>query len=143
MDTLAIFTHPECLLLLLEQGERPLEGHTRLFLEIAYHTSYPDALCTFYDASLNTVYIAPSSKDGPREDFTSRAQPTITITEPEPAAAERPLLHGVKELRITVEPELFVTSDQVRELATTTATREKAMDSKSSERSSAHCTMTE
>ncbi len=38
---------------------------------------------------------------------------------------------------------LQVTSDQVREPATTPATREKAVDSEIVERSSAHCTMAE
>ncbi len=47
---------PKFLLLLLEQGDRSLEDHTRLFLCFADATSYPDnALCSFYDASLNTA----------------------------------------------------------------------------------------
>ncbi len=42
------FVRPEfLLLLLLEQGDRSLEDHTRLFLLLANATSYPDvALCT-------------------------------------------------------------------------------------------------
>ncbi len=39
---------PEFLLLLLEQGDRSLEDHTRLFLLLANTTSYPDdALCSW------------------------------------------------------------------------------------------------
>ncbi len=42
------------ILLLLELGERSLEGHTRLFLVLANLTTYPDdVLCAFYSASLN------------------------------------------------------------------------------------------
>ncbi|KAL0199710.1 hypothetical protein M9458_002897, partial [Cirrhinus mrigala] len=45
---------PDYLFLLLEQGEKSLEGHTRLFVFLANLTSYPDdALCAFYDASLD------------------------------------------------------------------------------------------
>ncbi len=75
---------PEFLLLLLEQGERLLEDHTRLFLVLANIPCYlDDALCTFYDASLNPECKEPLSKDGPRADFTAghsgpSAQPTIS-----------------------------------------------------------------
>ncbi|KAL0186293.1 hypothetical protein M9458_017963, partial [Cirrhinus mrigala] len=50
----------EYLPLLLEQGERSLEGHTRLFLVLASLTSYlDDSLCAFYNASLTTTCRAP------------------------------------------------------------------------------------
>ncbi len=69
---------PEFLLLLLEQGERSLEDHTGLFLMLANTTSYPDdALCSFYDASLNTASRALSSEDGPREDFAAFVEWTL------------------------------------------------------------------
>ncbi len=69
---------PEFLLLLLEQGERSLEDHTRLFLLFAHTTSYPDdVLCAFYNASLNTASRALSSEDGPREDFASFMEWTL------------------------------------------------------------------
>ncbi len=69
---------PEFLLLLLEQGDRSLEDHTRLFLCVANATSYPDdALCSFYDASLNTASRALSSEDGPREDFAAFVEWTL------------------------------------------------------------------
>ncbi len=51
--------------------------------------------------------------------------------------------HGATVLRITAEPELLIMSDQVREQATTPTMREKAVDSKSVERSSAPCTVAE
>ncbi len=69
---------PEFLLLLLQQGDRSLEDHTRLFLCVANATSYPDdVLCTFYDASLNTASRALSSEDGPREDFAAFVEWTL------------------------------------------------------------------
>ncbi len=77
MDPLS---HPEYLLLLLED-------HTRLFLVLAALTSYPDdALCAFYDASLNISCRVLSSEDGPQANFAAfvechsrpSAQPTIS-----------------------------------------------------------------
>ncbi len=63
---------PEFLLLLLEQGDKALEDHTRLFLLLANTTSYPDdAFCAFYDAR------EPSSKDGPRDDFAAFVEWTL------------------------------------------------------------------
>ncbi len=83
---------PEFLLLLLEQGDRSLEDHTRLFLCEANTTSYPDdVLCSFYDASLNTATRALSSEDGPREDFTAFVEWTLarnverSTPDPEPS----------------------------------------------------------
>ncbi len=63
--------------------------------------------------------------------------------EPEPTATDKPSPHGATVLRITAEPELLIMSDQVREQATTPTMREKAVDSKSVERSSAPCTVAE
>ncbi len=62
MDPLS---RPEFLLLLLEQGDRSLEDHTRLFLLIANTTSYPD------DASDD------ASEDGPQEDFAAIGEWTL------------------------------------------------------------------
>lgn len=39
------FPHLEYLLLLLEQGHRSLEGHTRLFLQVANHINHQDDPC--------------------------------------------------------------------------------------------------
>ncbi len=150
-------TRPE--FLLLEQGDRALEDHIRLFLLLANLTSYPDdVLCSFYDASLNTSCRAPSSEHGPREDFAAFVEWTLvrngspfTVSseddlasstqdpvpsppsprhaermpeptadgEPEPAATDELSPHGATEPQIATEPELLVTSVQVRELATT------------------------
>ncbi len=180
MDAL---TRPEYLLLLLEQGERSLKDHTRLFLAIANITSYPDdALCAFCDASPEPTCRAPSSEDGPQAYFAAfvewilaRNGLPLTICpvedlgsstpdpepsppspscaeqkpeptddgEPEPAATDEPSHLGATELRIAAEPELRVTSDRVREPATTPAMREKAMASEIAERSSTHCTLAE
>ncbi len=69
---------PEFLLLLLEQGDRSLEDHPRLFLLLANATSYPDdALCSFYDANLNTASTELLSEDSPREDFTTFVEWTL------------------------------------------------------------------
>ncbi len=69
---------PEFLLLLLEQEDRSLEDHTRLFRFLANTTSYPDdALCSLYDVSLNTACRALSSEDGPREDFAAFVEWTL------------------------------------------------------------------
>ncbi|KAL0189202.1 hypothetical protein M9458_016301, partial [Cirrhinus mrigala] len=46
--------------------------------------------------------------------------------EPERAVTDEPSPYGVTELRIAAEPELLVTSDQVREPATVLASRKKA-----------------
>ncbi len=70
--------HPEYLLLLLEQGEKSLEGHTRLLLVLTSLTTYlDDALCAFYDASLNIACRAPSSEDGPRANFAAFVEWTL------------------------------------------------------------------
>ncbi len=69
---------PEFLLLLLEQEDRSLEDHTRLFRFLTNTTSYPDdTLCSLYDASLNTACRALSSEDGPREDFAAFVEWTL------------------------------------------------------------------
>ncbi|KAI2650129.1 Opioid growth factor receptor [Labeo rohita] len=74
---------PEFILLRLEQGELPLEGHTIMFQLIAHTTSYPDdALCAFYDASLNASCRAPSSEDGPRADFAAFVEWTLARNKP-------------------------------------------------------------
>ncbi len=124
----------------LEQGERSLKGHTRLFLVLASLISYPDdAFCAFYDASLNTACRALSSEDGTRANFATFVEWTIgekrisvprrispvplptqcpahhlpAALSPEPATTDEPLPHGATELRIA--PELRFPSDQVQE----------------------------
>ncbi len=89
---------PEFLLLLLEQEDRSLEDHTRLFRFLANTTSYPDdALCSFYDASLNTVCRALSSEDGPREDFAAFAESSSQFPKrmisPDPLQTQSPAHH--------------------------------------------------
>ncbi len=97
---------PEYLLLLLEQGERLLEGHTRLFLVLAALTSYPDdALCAFSDASLTGEkrISVPRLFPGESRQFHSRpsAQPTISPRCGASARAHResPLLPRSKSQR--------------------------------------------
>lgn len=100
MDPLA---RPEYLLL-LKQGERSLEDHTRLFLALADLTSY---LRLFFDASLNLACRAPV-----------------------PATINEPAQYRATERRIAPEVEPNP-SDQVREPATVTAPRELAVDGES------------
>lgn len=129
--------HLEYLLLLMEQREKSLETHTRLFWVLASLTNYPDdALCVFYDASFNFMYRAPSSKDGPLVNFTTFVEWTMvrngspfpagsreliasatTDQEPSPPSPREPALSQATEQRISPEVEPNP-SDQVRELAT-------------------------
>ncbi len=72
------FFRPEFLLLLLEQGDKSLEDHTRPFLMLANATCYLDGtLCSFYNASLNTTCRALSSEDGPRGEFAAYVEWTL------------------------------------------------------------------
>ncbi|KAI2644822.1 Threonylcarbamoyl-AMP synthase [Labeo rohita] len=62
--------NPAVLLLLLEQGNRSLEDHTRDFVYLTPLTHYPDScLCTFYRAGLNTTTKAQLPGEGPRESI--------------------------------------------------------------------------
>ncbi len=63
--------------------------------------------------------------------------------EPKPVTTDKPSPRSATELRITTEPEPLWSSDQVQEPATMPATKEKAVDSESTERSSAPCTVAE
>ncbi|KAL0188182.1 hypothetical protein M9458_015281, partial [Cirrhinus mrigala] len=57
---------------MLEQRSLSLEDHTRLFVEIANFTQYPDyCLCTFYKTSLNDECRVRLSGDGPQGNFTA------------------------------------------------------------------------
>ncbi|KAL0147822.1 hypothetical protein M9458_056899, partial [Cirrhinus mrigala] len=86
------------LLLLLEQGEKSLKGHTRLFVFLANLTSYPDdMLCSFYDTSLNSECRAVASEDGrfcgvdTLDPALSPASPHCAECMPEPPADGEPL----------------------------------------------------
>ncbi|KAI2644845.1 Accumulation-associated protein [Labeo rohita] len=80
---MASLLRPEYILLRLKQGDLPLEGYTIMFQLVAHTTSYPDdALCAFYNASLNTSCRAPSSEDGPRADFAAFVEWTLARNKP-------------------------------------------------------------
>ncbi|KAL0149434.1 hypothetical protein M9458_055222 [Cirrhinus mrigala] len=159
--------NPAILLLLLEQGNRSLVDHTRNFVHLVPLTHYPDSsLCAFYRAGLNIATKALLSGDGPRESFadyiewvlvscrssltaeddTSPTQdpepnqpaPRHAEFEPEPTADDEPEPRAT-ELKIATEPEPY-TSDQVREPATATVTRECNMEQVRAMESPAHCT---
>ncbi|KAL0198166.1 hypothetical protein M9458_006706, partial [Cirrhinus mrigala] len=127
MDPFDPLACPGYLLLLLEQGERSPEGHTILFLALAYLTSYlDDTLSEFYDASLNPACRALSSEDGSGVDFAvfvewiltrngspftvcfqspAHLLPCCVDHKPEPTVDKEP------ELTVTDEPELTVTDE--------------------------------
>ncbi|KAL0148340.1 hypothetical protein M9458_056320 [Cirrhinus mrigala] len=140
-------------IIILEQGNRSLEDHTRDFVHLVPYTHYPDScLCTFYRVGLNTTIKAQLSGEGPREsiadyiewvlascgsswtiDFVKDVSPTPDPepSQPSPRHAEyepEPTADDepeprATEQRIATEPEPN-TSDQVREPATITATVE-------------------
>ncbi|KAL0198880.1 hypothetical protein M9458_007420, partial [Cirrhinus mrigala] len=83
VSPMAYLLRPEFILLQLKQGDLPLEGFTVMFQLVAHTTSYPDdALCAFYDASLNASCRAPSSEDGPRADFAAFVEWTLARNKP-------------------------------------------------------------
>ncbi|KAL0161830.1 hypothetical protein M9458_041226, partial [Cirrhinus mrigala] len=62
--------HPAVRILLLEQGNRSLEDHTKDFVFLAPMTHYPDSsLCSFYRTGLNPTTRVQLSRDGPRESL--------------------------------------------------------------------------
>ncbi|KAI2658676.1 Pappalysin-1 [Labeo rohita] len=145
---------PTVLLILLKQGERSLEDHTRDYIFLAEHSHFPDSsLCTFYRAGLNTTAKGLLSGGGSsrepaglhREDVSptpdpepSQPSPRHAEHEPEPTADDEPEPRATEQ-RITQEPEPN-TSDQVREPATTTATVECCVEQERAMESPAHCT---
>ncbi|KAI2665753.1 IgA FC receptor [Labeo rohita] len=165
---------PEFILLRLEQGDLPLEGYTVLFQLVAHATSYPDdALCAFYDASLNASCRAPSSEDGPRADFAAFVEWTLARNRssfpacsmknlagatPDPEPSQPPPRHAehaheptvgrkpeprATERPIATESELHEPSDQVREPAIVTATVGSSVEHEYAEDSITHCTTAE
>ncbi|KAL0177233.1 hypothetical protein M9458_026127 [Cirrhinus mrigala] len=158
---------PAVQIILLEQGNRSLEDHTRDFVHLEPLTHYPDScLCTFYRAGLNTTIKAQLSGDGPRESTAdyivwvlvssrssltteydtsptqdpepSQPSPRHAEFEPEPIADDEPEPRATEQ-RIATEPEPN-TSDQVREPATTTATVECCVEQVRAMESPDHCT---
>ncbi|KAL0168879.1 hypothetical protein M9458_037101 [Cirrhinus mrigala] len=161
---------PTVLLILLKQGERSLEDHTRDYIFLAEHSHFPDSsLCKFYYAGLNTTTKALLSGEGPQESLpeyiewvlaSCGSSWTIDIIEedviptldpepsqPAPRHAEfepEPTADDEPEPRAT---ELKIatepepyTSDQVRESATATVTGECNMVQVRAMESPAHCT---
>ncbi|KAI2644851.1 Zinc metalloprotease ZmpB [Labeo rohita] len=61
---------PAVLVLLLEQGDRSLEDHTRDYIFLAEHSHFTDSsLCKFYYSGLNTTTKALLSGEGPQESL--------------------------------------------------------------------------
>ncbi len=79
----------------------------------------------------------------PSPHSTERMPEHTADRELEPTTTDEPSPHGATELRIAAEPELLMTSVKVCEPATTPATREKAADGVSVDRSSTPCTVAE
>ncbi|KAL0192294.1 hypothetical protein M9458_010590, partial [Cirrhinus mrigala] len=155
---------PTVLLIIMKQGERSLEDHTRDYIFLAEHSHFPDSsLCTFYRAGLNTTTKGLLSGEGPQEslpdyiewvlascgsswtiDFVKEdvsPTPDPEPSQPSPRHVEyepEPTADEEPEPRAT-EPEPD-TSDQVREPATTFVTVECCMEQERAMESPAHCT---
>ncbi|KAI2660342.1 RNA-directed DNA polymerase from mobile element jockey [Labeo rohita] len=130
---------PTVKIIILEQGNRSLEDHTRDFVHLVPHTHYPDScLCTFYRwvlascGSSWTVDIVEKDVSPTQDPEPSQPSPRHAEYEPEPTADEEP------EPRAT-EPEPD-TSDQVREPDTTSAKVECCVEQERAMESPAHCT---
>ncbi|KAL0181277.1 hypothetical protein M9458_023683, partial [Cirrhinus mrigala] len=155
---------PTVLLIIMKQGERSLEDHTRDYIFLAEHSHFPDSsLCTFYRAGLNTTTKGLLSGEGPQEslpdyiewvlascgsswtiDFVKEdvsPTPDPEPSQPSPRQAElepEPTADKEPEPRAT-EPEPD-TSDQVREPETTSAKVECCVEQERAMESPAHCT---
>ncbi|KAI2655726.1 Opioid growth factor receptor [Labeo rohita] len=160
---------PAVQIIILEQGNRSLEDHTRDFMHLVPHTHYPDScLCTFYRVGLNPT-IKAQLREGPRESIADyiewvlascRSSWTVGIVEkdvsptqdPEPSqpsprhaeyepepTADDEPEPRATEQRIATEPEPN-TSDQVREPAKTTVKVECCVEQERAMESPAHCT---
>ncbi|KAL0166906.1 hypothetical protein M9458_038750, partial [Cirrhinus mrigala] len=117
--------HPACLLLMLEQRSLSLRGHTRLFVEIANFTHYPDyCLCTFYKTS-------PTQDPKPSQTSPDSEAVSSATDEPSPSRATVP--------RIATEPEP-IPSDQVREPAPVPMTVDVKVEHEGAMESPTHCT---
>ncbi|KAI2665179.1 Opioid growth factor receptor [Labeo rohita] len=155
---------PAVQIIILEQGNRSLEDHTRDFVQLIPLTHYPDScLCTFYRVGLNITIKAQLSGEGPRESIADyiewvlascRSSWTIDFvkedvsptpdpepSQPSPRQAElepEPTADEEPEPRAT-EPEPD-TSDQVREPDITSAKVECCVEQERAMESPAHCT---
>ncbi|KAL0146565.1 hypothetical protein M9458_058196 [Cirrhinus mrigala] len=149
---------PEFILLRLKQGGLPLEGYTTMFQLVAHATSYPnDALCAFYDASLNTTAL-----DGHWRETDPRSPPVplknLAGATPDPEPSQPPPRHvehaheptvggkpepSATELPVAMESELHEPSDQVREPAIVTTTVGSSVEREYAEDSITHCTTAE
>ncbi|KAL0192994.1 hypothetical protein M9458_011290, partial [Cirrhinus mrigala] len=153
---------PTVLLIIMKQGERSLEDHTRDYIFLAEHSHFPDSsLCTFYRAGLNTTTKGLLSGEGPQEslpdyiewvlascgsswtiDFVKEdvsPTPDPEPSQPSPRQAElepEPTADKEPEPRAT-EPD---TSDQVREPETTSVKVECCVEQEKAMESPAHCT---
>ncbi|XP_073676889.1 uncharacterized protein [Garra rufa] len=154
---------PNVFIILLKQGNRSLEDHTRDFVFYAPFTHYPDScLCTFYRAGLNIAAKSQLSGEGPREsiadyiewvlascgstwtigivkeDVSPTHDPESSQTSPQHAEyePERTANEGL-EPRAT-EPESSP-ADQVREPASTSAMVDCDVEQVRKMESPAHC----
>ncbi|XP_058617738.1 uncharacterized protein LOC131531178 [Onychostoma macrolepis] len=160
---------PAVQLLCLEQGVRPLEAHTQDFIQLACLTHYPDrSLCVFYFTSLSERSKARVPAGGPKEDFaafvewvlihnesaftidpveddiaTGPTPPLPETSQPSPRSTEilpEPTADGEPEPAAT-EP--LPSTDQVRELATSSVVEGVLVVLEGLEGSPAHTPTTE
>ncbi|KAL0190472.1 hypothetical protein M9458_013170, partial [Cirrhinus mrigala] len=155
---------PTVLLILLKQGERSLEDHTRDYIFLAEHSHFPDSsLCTFYRAGLNTTTKGLLSGEGPRESLPDYIEWVLAscgsswtidfvkedvspTQDPEPSQPSPRHVEYEPEPTADEEPEPRATepepdtSDQVREPATTFMTVECCVEQERAMESPAQCT---
>ncbi|KAI2657753.1 Streptococcal surface protein A [Labeo rohita] len=144
---------PEYILLHLEQREKSLEGHTRLFLVFSSLTTYPDdalvlepilpPLWSGHWREINLCSLPVSWRNSPVPLPTHCPVHHFPTVRSPPMTESQSQLQGATELRIATEPKLRVPLDQVSEPVTTPTTREKAVANEIAEGSSAHCNMPE
>ncbi|KAL0160052.1 hypothetical protein M9458_043777 [Cirrhinus mrigala] len=141
---------PAVLVLLLEQGDRFLEDHITDFVFLA-NLAHRHTSATSLAALVKLVLVgnSPLTVDFMEDDTSATldpesSQPSPLVTEhepeptaegePEPSATDKPSPKGATVLRIAPEPEP-ITSDQVRELATSHTTVKVTVEREGAEES--------
>ncbi|KAL0185261.1 hypothetical protein M9458_020958, partial [Cirrhinus mrigala] len=119
---------PAILIPLLEQGERSLKDHIMDFVFIANLTHYP-------------ARVRSSRRSSRASPPLWRPAPHVEH-QPEPTVEGEPLPRGATELRIALKPQP-ITSNQVRERATSLVTEEVSAEHEDAEEGPAHCTSAE
>ncbi|KAI2648546.1 Collagen alpha-5(VI) chain [Labeo rohita] len=139
---------PAVQIIILEQGNRSLEDHTRDFMHLVPHTHYPEgpreSIADYIEWVLAscrsswTVGIVEKDVSPTQDPELSQPSPRHAEYEPEPTADDKPEPRATEQ-RIATEPEPN-TSDHVREPAKTTVKVECCVEQERAMESPAHCT---